>query len=696
MKKKALSLALVLVMCSTLLPTVVLAADKDGFIIENGVLMHYKGEQEKVVIPSNVTEIGGFAFINSKVKQVELHDGIISIGKCAFYGSSLESITIPDSVTTITSLAFQQCAQLKSATIGNGVTNIEYQTFYGCTNLEELHIGNGVEAIGSQAFSRCSSLTSLIIPENVSFIEGSAFYGCSSLSDLTISPSTVCDPNAFSGCPNLPKGLVPSNTVEEIWGGEETRNGDFVIHGSTLTKYVGSSKDVVIPEGITAIAASAFYECSTMESVTIANTVKQIDRCAFCFCPNLETIIFPTPDKLEPSLKHISFTNMIAKAPIREIINCPDPLINEKLDANEHIRNAWIDADPSVCILPQSQPIATLSNQICAGQTSDYTKAKAIYSWITENIEYDYPYYYGKKDSTTILPEEVLSSKLTVCDGYSRLTQALLQAQNIPTVRIVGTATGRVTSAGSNHAWNMAYVDGRWIYIDTTWGREANYDPRDGKPEYFTTDAWFDPTPMYISLSHLGKSSTIDPNGYDDDTPWTTAPVTDTSNSSTTDENSIIVSNGYHGDTSRPTVSAAIPNSSTVLVNGKAVTFDAYTINQNNYFKLRDLAKVLSGTEKQFEVTWDGSKNAINMTSGLPYTVVGGEMTPGDGTDKTANLNTSIIYLNGQPIQLTAYTINENNYFKLRDIGATFDFDVTWDGARNTIVIDTTQNYTAD
>lgn len=140
----------------------------------------------------------------------------------------------------------------------------------------------------------------------------------------------------------------------------------------------------------------------------------------------------------------------------------------------------------------------------------------------------------------------------------------------------------------------------------------------------------------------------------------------------------------------------AVPNRSTVLINGEKIAFDAYTIDQNNYFKLRDLAKVLSGTGKQFEVTWDGSNKAINMLSGKPYTAVGGELAPGDGANKTTTINTATIYLDGQPIYLTAYTINQNNYFKLRDVGQAFDFDVTWDGANNTIVVDTDQSYTPD
>lgn len=79
----------------------------------------------------------------------------------------------------------------------------------------------------------------------------------------------------------------------------------------------------------------------------------------------------------------------------------------------------------------------------------------------------------------------------------------------------------------------------------------------------------------------------------------------------------------------------AKPTSGKVLVNGVDQNFEAYNIDGNNYFKLRDLAMVVSGTVKQFEVTWDGERNAINLISGKPYTVSGGEMSKGDGLEKT-------------------------------------------------------------
>lgn len=137
----------------------------------------------------------------------------------------------------------------------------------------------------------------------------------------------------------------------------------------------------------------------------------------------------------------------------------------------------------------------------------------------------------------------------------------------------------------------------------------------------------------------------------------------------------------------------ASPTTSPVLVNGKQVEFEAYNIQDNNYFKLRDIAQAITGTEKQFNVTWDGSKNAINLLSGQPYVSAGGELLPGDGTAKDALPSTATIYQDSNAISLTAYTINGNNYFKLRDLAQIFDFQVSWDAAAQCVRIDTTSFY---
>lgn len=141
-----------------------------------------------------------------------------------------------------------------------------------------------------------------------------------------------------------------------------------------------------------------------------------------------------------------------------------------------------------------------------------------------------------------------------------------------------------------------------------------------------------------------------------------------------------------------PTV--ARPTSSAVFLNGESIAFDAYSINDNNYFRLRDIAYALSGTEKQFDIDWDGENNAITLSSGQPYTMVGGEMVSKGAGEKAVARTNSIIYLDGRAALLRAYNIEGNNYFKLRDLGRIFDFGVDWDGASNAVLLDTDKRYT--
>lgn len=147
------------------------------------------------------------------------------------------------------------------------------------------------------------------------------------------------------------------------------------------------------------------------------------------------------------------------------------------------------------------------------------------------------------------------------------------------------------------------------------------------------------------------------------------------------------------GSTPAPETVTAVPTTSAVLVNGQKVAFDAYNINGNNYFKLRDLALTLSSTDARFDVVWSQDLGAVLMTSAKSYTPVGGEMRTGSSLNQTGVMNSSKVYLDGQSVDLTAYTILGNNYFKLRDIGKLFNFSVEWDGANQRIMIDTDKPY---
>ena len=145
--------------------------------------------------------------------------------------------------------------------------------------------------------------------------------------------------------------------------------------------------------------------------------------------------------------------------------------------------------------------------------------------------------------------------------------------------------------------------------------------------------------------------------------------------------------------TQTPTPQTVNPTPSTVYVNGDETAFEAYNIGGSNYFKLRDLAYVLNGTQKQFEVGYDDNTRAISLTSGQQYTSVGGEMAQGDGKSKTATPTASKIYLDGKELNLIVYNIGGNNFFKLRDLMEAIDVYVGYDNATRAITLDTTREY---
>ena len=133
----------------------------------------------------------------------------------------------------------------------------------------------------------------------------------------------------------------------------------------------------------------------------------------------------------------------------------------------------------------------------------------------------------------------------------------------------------------------------------------------------------------------------------------------------------------------QPVEVVASPTNDKLEVNGNAADPTVYKIDDSNYFKIRDVAALLNGTERQFSVGYDGTKNAVTLTTGQGY-----DKQPGDlagaakGGDQSAAASNDAIYVNGEKITVEVYKINGSNYFKLRDLGKALDFRVGWSAER--------------
>ena len=275
------------------------------FVIENGVLEKYTGAGGDVVIPDGVTSIGDSAFSwRSSLTSITIPDSVTSIGNWAFNCcSSLTSITIPDGVTSIGNWAFDGCSSLTSITIPEGVTSIGSSAFRDCNSLTSITIPDGVTSIDSEAFSDCRNLTSITIPDSVTSIGRRAFYGCRSLTSVTIPDSvTSIGDEAFYGCSSL-KNLTIFANIPDIGRynafkgckGLADENG-LIIVNDTVFGYYGSNESIVIPEGVTNIAAEAFLDNEIITSILLPKSIETVWFFAFKGCKKLQTIILQSND----------------------------------------------------------------------------------------------------------------------------------------------------------------------------------------------------------------------------------------------------------------------------------------------------------------------------------------------------------------------------------------------------------------
>ena len=249
----------------------------------------------KITFPTSVTHIGNKSFYKcGSLSSIDFGSGVKNIGNYAFYEcSALTNVTLPGSAENIGDAPFNYCNALTSIEVAdeNPYFTSENEVLFNSdkTRLiqypigktdEDYEIPNGVKSIGDGAFENCTFIKNITFHGGITTIGNCAFMNCNLLKDISLPESLTNigeksfyysgyyknEENWENGVLYIGKCLIKAN---------QTVNGNYNVKSETKT-----------------IAAGAFGERDTLESITIPDSVTNIGSGAFKNCCFLEEVYY--------------------------------------------------------------------------------------------------------------------------------------------------------------------------------------------------------------------------------------------------------------------------------------------------------------------------------------------------------------------------------------------------------------------
>lgn len=315
------------------------AASASDFQIEGSTLTKYRGSDERVTIPDTVEVVGESAFENNqKVQFVVIPKSVKRLDAYVFWGCNhLEEVVLGKGLTAVDEYSFAGCTGLKQITIPDNVQSIDAQAFAGCTNLTDIYIPATVTSIAEDAFLNCDNVTIHADEGSVAaqFAQKlaeqrsqnplvTASPAPTPASDTTSDAQATAEPEptatptpaptpvpgnvlgstivvgnhamvmVLPGEENVQQGYTEPEADQET-GGEpqditaEAEDGKIAEWKYYRDQSVGAA---TIPEGTTEIGRFAFSR-SSVQSVTLPESVTTIDYAAFYHCDDLDSVVLP-------------------------------------------------------------------------------------------------------------------------------------------------------------------------------------------------------------------------------------------------------------------------------------------------------------------------------------------------------------------------------------------------------------------
>ena len=250
-----------------------------------------KGFTGDLIIPNTVTEIGVAAFSHCEGfdGRLIIGTGLTKISKTCFAGMPNISgdLIIPENIKEIEAYAFYTNTEDSHKFEGgklvlpSAITYIGNRTFDNCKFTGELNIPDEVETIGKEAFEK-NCFTSLKLPSNLKTIDEYAFYKCNSIVGDLIIPNGVTSigASAFSKSYSNDNGNYILNLPDSL-----------IAVGRSAFSYNDFSGTLKIPKNLEIVEWGSFSSNNFDEIILGENTTT---LCKYAFqANNISYIVIP-------------------------------------------------------------------------------------------------------------------------------------------------------------------------------------------------------------------------------------------------------------------------------------------------------------------------------------------------------------------------------------------------------------------
>lgn len=167
-------------------------------------------------------------------------------------------------------------SMIKSVVIGEGITYLGDYSIEDFDNLLSITIPESLSGLGFYAICNCPKLKEITFPSFITRWGTPMIFNCS---QLHVNLSTKARP--------LLRTLREYNIPYTVFDADS----DFIYADDhSISAYLGTDKEVTIPDGITRIYSSAFAFDRNVESIILPDSVTSIEHEAFLGCSSLKNI----------------------------------------------------------------------------------------------------------------------------------------------------------------------------------------------------------------------------------------------------------------------------------------------------------------------------------------------------------------------------------------------------------------------